>query len=145
MSAYDDDIQATSGTPLLDFERFRARRVREEMRGLLESLLVAIERRDVQGVWDVLDEAAAVRGFPAGVREEALELASAPRKSVRAPIKLYRFYEQLRQLDDEPLEWGDPDQLDLALAPRCADADRDGSTSAAGGQRGQAGDVTWGE
>lgn len=102
--------------PALDFERYRARRVRARLEELVDALLAAIERRDLQGVWDVIDEATAVRSFPAGVREEALAMVRLPRASLRAPMKLYQFHEQLRRLDDEPLEWGDPAQLDLPLS-----------------------------
>lgn len=137
------EAPSTHGAPLLDFQRFRARRIRAEIRGLLETLVAAVERRDLQGVWDVLDEAAAMRCFPPAVREEALVLARAPKASLRAPIRLYQFYEQLRRLDDEPLEWGDPDQLDLALSARGADIGSRRSISSAGAQRVQAPDPTW--
>jgi hypothetical protein len=99
----------------LDFERYRARRVRAQVLSLLDDLRAAIERRDAQAVWDVLDEATAVRTLPRAVREEALVIVRLSRKSHRAPIRLYQFQEQLRQLGDEPLEWGDPDQLDLGM------------------------------
>jgi hypothetical protein len=102
--------------PSLDFERFRARRVRARIGALLEDLEIAIGRRDLQAVWDVLDEATSMRCFPPDVREEALVIARLPKGSLRAPIKLYRFHEQLQQLDDEPLEWGDPQQLDLPIS-----------------------------
>jgi hypothetical protein len=58
----------------------------------------------------------ATRIFPSGVHEEALLIAQLPKTSHRAPIKLYRFREQLQRLDDEPLEWGDPNQLDLPIS-----------------------------
>jgi hypothetical protein len=120
-----DAPPAAFGAPRLDFQRFRARRVRRvraQIEALLEDLAVAIERRDLQAVWDVLDEATAMRCFPPVVHEEALMMARLPKQSHRAPINLYRFREQLQRLGDEPLEWGDPDQLDLlasgSAAPR---------------------------
>lgn len=113
-------FSAAAGTPPLDFARFRAQRVRGQLRALLDDLLVAIEQRDLQAVWEVLDDAQAERCLPPAVREEALVLARLPRGSHRAPIHLFRFSEQLRRLDDEPLEWSDPDQLDLGLAARSA-------------------------
>jgi hypothetical protein len=108
--------QGSDDAPSLDFQRFRARRVRARIGALLEDLEIAIGRRDLQAVWDVLDEATSMRCFPPGVREEALMIARMPKDSHRAPIKLYRFHEQLQRLDDEPLEWGDPQQLDLPIS-----------------------------
>jgi hypothetical protein len=69
-------------------------------------------------VWDVFDEEEARRYFPAALREEALTIMRLPIASFRAPVRLFRFYHQLRQLGDEPLEpVGDPRQLGLDLGP----------------------------
>jgi hypothetical protein len=95
-----------------------ARSVRADARALVEALLSAIQERDQQAVWDLLDEAAALHSFPRAVREEALVMVRLPKKSVRAPMKLYLFHEQLRRLDEEPPVWSDPDQLDLGIVPR---------------------------
>jgi hypothetical protein len=83
---------------------------------LLDTLIVAIERRDLQAVWDVLDEEEAVRWFAGELREEALTIARLPATSLRAPQRIYRFYHQILQLGDEPLErTGDSGQLALDL------------------------------
>lgn len=119
--------------PGLDFERHRARRTRARLLALVADLLVAIERRDVQEVWDVLDESAAARGLPRAVREEALAMVRLPKQSHRAPIHLYRFHEQLLRLGDEPLAWGDPDQLVLDMSPARRPAAR-GAASRSGAQ-----------
>lgn len=114
MARRDADADA-EGAPPLDFQRFRARRMRARIGELLDDLEIAITRRDVQAVWDVLDEATAMRCFPRGVREEALAMVRLPRDSYRAPVRLYRYCEQLQQLSDEPAAWADPDQLDLPM------------------------------
>ena len=107
---------ANSGAAALDFSRFRARRIRTRLLALLDQLVTAIERRDLGAVWKVLDEADACRCFPTAVREEALLIAGMPATSLRAPIRLYRYYLMLQQLGDEPGEMtGDPDQLRMAL------------------------------
>jgi hypothetical protein len=111
----DSELES-DGAPTLDFQRFRARRYRARAGELLDTLATAIGHRDLQAVWDVLDEAMVMRIFPSGVREEALLIVRLPKSSHRAPIQLYRFLEQLQRLDDEPLEWGDPNQLDLPMS-----------------------------
>ena len=113
-----DDGRVPEDAPAVDFAQYRARRARMRLLELLDALVVAMERRDLQGVWDVLDEDEALRWFPTGVREEALVIARLPRAALRAPLQVYRFYHQLRQLGDEPLDvTGDPRQLALDLAP----------------------------
>jgi hypothetical protein len=113
-----EDGRVPRDAPAVDFAQYRARRVRLRLLELLDALVVAMERRDLQTVWDVLDEEDAVRGFPAGVRAEALAIARLSRSSLRAPLHAYRFYHQLEQLGDEPLDLSDdPRQLALDLAP----------------------------
>ncbi len=119
MSSTDDgsDVGPLSGeVPAVDFARYRARRLRMRLLDLLDALVVAMERRELQAVWDLLDEEEAVRWFPNGLRQEALAIARLPKSSLRAPIRTYQFYHQLQQLDNEPLELtGDPRQLALEL------------------------------
>ena len=112
-----DDVGPLSGeVPAVDFARYRARRLRMRLLDLLDALVVAMERRELQAVWDLLDEEEAVRWFPNGLRQEALTIARLPKSSLRAPIRTYQFYHQLQQLDNEPLELaGDPRQLALEL------------------------------
>jgi hypothetical protein len=113
----DDRGRASGDAPPVDFAQYRARRHRLRLLDLLDALIVAMERRDVQAVWDLLDEEDAVRSFPAGLRQEALMMARLPRGSLRAPIRAYEFYHQLQQLADEPMpQVGDPRQLSLGLA-----------------------------
>jgi hypothetical protein len=100
----------------LDFSRFRARRIRQRLLALLDELVVAIEQRDLQAVWDVLDEGDACRCFPPAVREEALVIARLPATAFRPPARLYRYYHMLAKLADEPVEHEvDPDQLPIPL------------------------------
>jgi hypothetical protein len=107
------------GSSTVDFTQYRARRHRLRLLDLLDALIIAMERRDLQAVWDVLDEEAALRAFPAGVREEALTMARLPAGSLRAPLRTYQFYHQLQQLADETLSApGDPTQLALDLSSR---------------------------
>ena len=111
-----DDGLLSGEAPAVDFARYRARRLRLRLLDLLEALIVAMERRELQTVWDLLDEEEAVRWFPNGLRQEALAIARLPRSSLRAPIRAYQFYHQLQQLAGEPLEeTGDPHQLTLDL------------------------------
>ena len=114
MDAGEEDGREPSDAPAVDFARYRARRLRARLLDLLDALLVALERRDLQTVWDVLDEEEAVRWFPPGLRDEALVIARLPSASLRAPMRAYRFYHQLQQLANEPLEMSD-DPLQLAL------------------------------
>jgi hypothetical protein len=115
------DVGPLSGeVPAVDIARYRARRLRMRLLELLDALIVAMERRELQAVWDLLDEDEAVRWFPNGLRQEALTIARLPKSSLRAPIRTYQFYHQLQQLDNEPLELtGDPRQLtlDLGVSP----------------------------
>lgn len=117
MATIDDDGDrgdASGDAPSVDFAQYRARRHRMRLLDLLDALIAAMERRDAQAVWDLLDEEDVVRSFPAGVRQEALTMARLPRGSLRAPIRAYEFYHQLQQLADEPMpQAGDPRQLSL--------------------------------
>ncbi len=113
----DGNERASSpDVPSVDFAQYRARRLRARLLDLLDQLVAAMERRDVQAVWDVLDEEDAVRWFPQGIREEVLAIARLSRTSFRAPIKVFRYYHQLQQLADEPIDLSqDPHQLSLDL------------------------------
>jgi hypothetical protein len=114
----DGDGGGASGdAPAVDFAQYRARRHRLRLLDLLDSLIMAMERRDEQTVWDLLDEEDVVRSFPSGVRQEALMMSRLPRGSLRAPIRAYEFYHQLQQLADEPMpQLADPRQLSLDFA-----------------------------
>ena len=113
---FGDDGVPSRESPAVDFAQYRARRLRARLLDLLDQLVVAIERRDLQAVWDVLDEDEAVRWFAAGLREEALTIARLPATSLRAPLRIYRFYHQILQLGGEPLErTGPADQLSLGF------------------------------
>jgi hypothetical protein len=117
MVTIDDDGGrggASGDAPAVDFAQYRARRHRLRLLDLLDTLIVAMERRDEQAVWDLLDEEDVVRSFPSGVRQEALMMSRLPRGSLRAPIRTYEFYHQLQQLADEPMaQVADPRQLSL--------------------------------
>ena len=113
----DADLAGDEST--LDFSRYRTRRIRERLLVLLDAIVAGIERRDLNAVGDVLDDSDACRYFPAGVREEALQIAALPPQAFRAPMRLYRYYHTLSQLGDEPMEGtSDPDQLQMPLYPR---------------------------
>jgi hypothetical protein len=113
-----DDGLPERDASAVDFARYRARRLRLRVLDLLDALIVAIERRDLQAVWDLLDEEEAIRWFPDPVRNEALVIAQLPAASLRAPMRVYRFYHQIQQLADESLGGQvDTQQLALDLAP----------------------------
>ena len=114
----DHDGRSFEGTPAVDFAQYRARRVRAQLLDLLDALIVAIERRDVDAVVGVLDDEEAERWFPNGIREEALAIARLPSAALRAPMRVYRYYHQLQQLGQEAIELThDPRQLSLDLLP----------------------------
>ena len=118
MATSDFDGLSSPEPQAVDFAQYRARRVRMRLLELLDSLVASIERRDQQAVWDVLDEDDAIRWFTAGLREEALTIVRLPATSLRAPLRIYRFYHEILQLGDEPLErTGDTPQLALDLDP----------------------------
>ncbi len=113
-----DDGTRERDASSVDFAQYRARRLRLRVLDLLDALIVAMERRDPQAVWDVLDEEEAVRWLPDAVRQEALVIARLPAASLRAPMRTYRFYHQIQQLADEILPLSDEaQQLQLDLAP----------------------------
>jgi len=118
MSSVEDDGAIADGAAMIDFSRYRARRVREQLIALLDQLHVAIERRDVYRVQAVLDTAEKYRCLPAGVREEAIEMAQLPPTSLRAPMRLYRYQHLLWRLADEPMDTAlDPAQLAMDFTP----------------------------
>lgn len=114
----DDGGLASGGPPPVDFAQYRARRMRARLLELLDVLLVAVERRDARTVIAVLDDEGARRWFPSGLREEALLIARLPPGALRAPMRAYRYYHQLRQLGEEAFELAcDSGQLSLDLLP----------------------------
>jgi hypothetical protein len=119
MSTADDGTRDADGTGMVDLAHYRAKRMRHRLLLVTERLLEAIEQRDAERVWLLLDDPEAYRCIPSNVREEALTLAQAPRTSLRAPVRLYRFQYLLRRLGDEPLEESyDGSQLALELGPQ---------------------------
>ena len=123
MSTADDHIRDQGGTQTVDLARYRAKRMRQRLLLVVDRLLRAIEQRDVERVWHLLDDPEAYRCIPANVREEALVMAHLPARSLRAPLRLYRYQHLLRRLDDEPLESSvDQSQLALEFTPTPAPA-----------------------
>ncbi len=84
----------------------------------LEELHEAVICRDGAAVSDLLRRRLG-RQVPRDVREEVLALALAPGMSMRAPVRLLRFYHVTEQLllDPPVLCWRGP-QLELDLRPR---------------------------
>ena len=118
MSTVDDRIRDDGGSQTVDLAHYRAKRMRHRLLLVTERLLEAIEQRDAERAWLLLDDPEAYRCIPSNVREEALTMAQAPRTSLRAPVRLYRFQYLLRRLGDEPLEEAfDGSQLALDFAP----------------------------
>jgi hypothetical protein len=118
MFGVEGDSGACGETPTLDLTRYRARRMRERLLLTVERLFRAIDQRNADRVWAILDDPEAYRFIPANVREEALMLSQQPRSSMRAPVRLYRFQYLLQRLDDEALaEVQEDAQLALDLAP----------------------------
>jgi hypothetical protein len=102
----------------VDLTRYRAQRMRDRLLRIVNGLLAAIERRDVQRVVALLDDPEAYRCIPARVREEAIAVAQLPEGSLRAPIRLYRYQYLLYRLSDDPLESPlDPAQFALMFSP----------------------------
>jgi hypothetical protein len=102
----------------VDLARYRAQRMRERLLRIVNGLLAAIERRDLDRVVALLDDPEAYRCIPARVREEAIAVAQLPDGSLRAPIRLYRYQYLLFRLSDEPLESPlDPAQFALMFSP----------------------------
>jgi hypothetical protein len=118
MSTADDHTREQGATQTVDLARYRAKRMRQRLLLVVDRLLRAIEQRDTERVWALLDDPEAYRCVPSNVREEALMMAQLPRASLRAPVKLYRYQYLLRRLADEPLEESiDEAQLALDFAP----------------------------
>ena len=119
MSTVDDRTRDDDGSQTVDLAHYRAKRMRHRLLLVTERLLEAIEQRDAERVWLLLDDPEAYRCIPSNVREEALTMAQAPRTSLRAPVRLYRFQYLLRRLGDEPMEESafDASQLALDFAP----------------------------
>jgi hypothetical protein len=91
MSTADDDIRDDDGTQTVDLARYRAKRMRDRLSLIVDRLLRAIDQRDPERVWALLDDPEAYRCIPSNVREEALTMAQLPRTSLRAPVRLYRY------------------------------------------------------
>ena len=118
MSTADDHIRDQGGTQTVDLARYRAKRMRQRLLLVVDRLLRAIEQRDVERVWHLLDDPEAYRCIPANVREEALLMAQLPARSLRAPVRLFRFQYLLRRLGDEsPEVQADQSQLALDFTP----------------------------
>lgn len=118
MSTVDDDTRDDGGSQTVDLAHYRAKRMRHRLLLVVDRLLEAIEQRDAERVWLLLDDPEAYRCIPANVREEALTLAQASRMSLRAPVRLYRFQYLLRRLGDEPTDESfDGSQLALDFSP----------------------------
>jgi hypothetical protein len=101
----------------VDLARYRALRMRERLLRIVNGMLAAIERRDLDRLQTLLDDPEAYRCIPARVREEAIAVAQQPESSLRAPIRLYRYQYLLFRLSDEPLEAPlDPSQFALMFA-----------------------------
>jgi hypothetical protein len=116
--AEEEAASEATGATTYDFTRYRARRIRERLIVLLDSLAAAIERRDLAAVWRVLDTGDACRCFPPGLRDEALAIVRLPLGTHHVPLRLYRYQHLLTQLGDEPLEVAcDPATLDVNAAP----------------------------
>ena len=118
MSTADDHIRDQGGTETVDLSRYRAKRMRQRLLLVVDRLLRAIEQRDLERVWHLLDDPEAYRCIPSNVREEALMMAQLPARSLRAPVRLYRYQYQLGRLSDEPLDSSlDQSQLALEFTP----------------------------
>jgi len=116
--AEEEAASESTGATTYDFTRYRARRIRERLIVLLDTLAAAIERRDLAAVWRVLDTGDACRCFPPRLREEALTIVRLPLGTHHVPLRLYRYQHLLTQLRDEALEVAcDPAQLDVNAAP----------------------------
>ena len=118
MSTADDQTRDDGGTQTVDLAHHRAKRMRQRLLLVVERLLHAIEQRDAERVWMLLDDPEAYRCIPSNVREEALAMAQLPGTSLRAPVRLYRYQYLLRRLSDDPLDQViDASQLALELTP----------------------------
>ena len=118
MSTAGDRIRAEGGSQTVDLAHYRAKRIRQRLLLVVERLLRAIQQRNVERVWAILDDPEAYRYLPANVREEALLLAQLPSASLRAPVRLFRYHYLLQRMGDESPELAQEQaQLTLDLAP----------------------------
>jgi len=79
----------------------------------LDQLYRAAMRRDAQRMRELLEHGLAMQ-LPGEVRAEALAIVTAPRGSLRAPIRMLQHRQRIVQLGlDEPNE--DDSQLELDL------------------------------
>jgi hypothetical protein len=118
MSTADDHTRAEGGTQTVDLAHFRAKRMRQRLLLVVERLMRAIQQRNAERVWAILDDPEAYRYIPANVREEAIMLAQLPSASLRAPVRLFRYQYLLQRLGDETLGLAEEQtQLALDLAP----------------------------
>ena len=84
----------------------------------LDQLYRAAMRRDEQRMRELLEHGLAMQ-LPGEVRAEALAIVTAPRGSLRAPIRMLQHRQRIVQLGlDEPNE--DDPQLELDLRQRRA-------------------------
>ena len=82
----------------------------------LDQLYRAAMRRDVQRLRELLEHGLATQ-LPGEVRAEALAIVTAPRGSLRAPIKMLQHRQRIVQLGlDEPNEDDPQLELDLRVA-----------------------------
>ena len=79
----------------------------------LDQLYRAAMRRDVQRMRELLDHGLAMQ-LPGGVRAEALAIVTAPRGSLRAPIRMLQHRQRIVQIELAAPNEADP-QLELDL------------------------------
>src|SRR5215211_5028862 len=101
MGTADDRTRDDGGTQTVDLAHFRAQRMRQRLLLVVERLLRAIQQRNLERVWALLDDPEAYRYIPANVREEAILLAQLPGASLRAPVRLFRYQYLLQRPGDE--------------------------------------------
>jgi len=114
MSTADDRTRDEGGTQTVDLAHYRAKRMRQRLLLVVERLMRAIQQRNVERVWAILDDPEAYRYIPANVREEAMMLAQLPSASLRAPVRLFRYQYLLQRLGDEVIGLAE-EQTQLAL------------------------------
>ena len=118
MSTADDHTRAEGGTQTVDLAQYRAKRMRQRLLLVVERLMRAIEQRNAERVWAILDDPEAYRYIPANVREEAIRLSQLPSASLRAPVRLFRYQYLLQRMSEELSELADEQtQLALDLVP----------------------------
>jgi hypothetical protein len=118
MSTADDRTRAEGETETVDLAQYRAKRMRQRLLLVVDRLMRAIEQRNAERVWAILDDPEAYRYLPANVREEAIMLAQLPSASLRAPVRLFRYQYLLERLGDEVIGLAEEQaQLGLDLTP----------------------------